>query len=102
MIRALGADWKGRFTFSSFKHWKVNEHKVHRKITPTFGDRLYFYKGGAKVLQRRRSFTKGSSDDEHHKMAEETFQKRQPVPPAATDLVICDEINNAVHDGLLP
>lgn len=102
MIRALGADWKVAY-IQFIKHWKVNEHKFIEKITPTFGDQLFFYKGGAGFYNAGELSAKGISDDEHHKMAEETYQKALACATSGDyDLVICDEINNAVHDGLLP
>jgi cob(I)alamin adenosyltransferase len=102
MVRALGADWKVAY-IQFIKHWKVNEHKFIEKIQPVFGDQMLFYKGGAGFYHAGELSAKGISDDEHHKMAEETYQKAFTAATSGNyDLVICDEINNAVHDGLLP
>lgn len=101
MIRALGADWKVAYV-QFIKHWKVNEHKFIEKIGPVFGEQLYFYKGGAGFYHAGELSAKGISDDQHHKMAEETFQIALKCAKSGDyDIVICDEINNAVHDGLL-
>ena len=101
MIRALGADWRVAY-IQFIKHWKVNEHKFIDKINPVFGDNLYFYKGGAGFYHAGELSAKGISDDQHHKMAEETFAIALKAATSGDyDLVICDEINNAVHDGLL-
>lgn len=101
MIRALGADWRVAY-IQFIKHWKVNEHKFIEKITPVFGDQLFFYKGGAGFYNAGELSAKGISDNEHHKMAEETFKIALDAATSGKyNLVICDEINNAVHDGLL-
>lgn len=101
MIRALGADWHVAY-IQFIKHWKVNEHKFIEKITPVFGDQLYFYKGGAGFYNAGELSAKGISDDEHHKMAKDTYKRALKLASSGDyDLVICDEINNAVHDGLL-
>lgn len=63
---------------------------------------IQFYKGGAGFYNAGELSAKGISDDQHHKMAEETFQTALTAATSGKyDLVICDEINNAVHDGLL-
>lgn len=102
MVRALGADWHVAY-IQFIKHWKVNEHKFIEKIQPTFGDKLLFYKGGAGFYHAGALSAKGISDGEHHKMALETFKIAYNAATSGTyQIVICDEINNAVHDGLLP
>lgn len=101
MIRALGAEWKVAY-IQFIKHWKVNEHKFIEKITPVFGEQLFFYKGGAGFYNAGELSAKGISDDEHHKMAAETYAiALKAATSGKYDLVICDEINNAVHDGLI-
>lgn len=101
LIRALGADWKVAY-IQFIKHWTVSEHKFIDKIQPVFGDNLLFYKGGAGFYHAGDLSAKGISDDQHHKMAEETFAKALKLATSGDyNLVICDEINNAVHDGLL-
>lgn len=101
MIRALGADWRVAY-IQFIKHWKVNEHKFIEQIQPIFGEKLLFYKGGAGFYNAGELSAKGISDDEHHKLAEQTFNiALEATTSGKFDLVICDEINNAVHDGLL-
>jgi cob(I)alamin adenosyltransferase len=102
MIRALGADWNVAY-IQFIKHWKVNEHKFIEKIQPIFGDQLLFYKGGAGFYNAGELSAKGITDQEHHKMAQETFKTAHKAATSGKfNIVICDEINNAVHDGLLP
>jgi len=101
MVRALGADWKVAYV-QFIKHWKVNEHKFIEKIQDTFDDNLFFYKGGAGFYKAGELSAKGISDDEHRLMAQKTFEiAYEAAKSGKYDLVICDEINNAVADGLV-
>lgn len=101
MIRALGAGWRVAY-IQFIKHWKVNEHSFIEQITPVFGENLFFYKGGAGFYNAGDLSAKGVSASEHHKLAQKTFATALTAATSGQyDLVICDEINNAVHDGLL-
>lgn len=61
-----------------------------------------FYKGGAGFYHTGKLSAKGISDSQHHDMARKTYETAlQAATSGNYDLVICDEINNAVHDGLL-
>lgn len=101
MIRALGAGWSVAY-IQFIKHWKVNEHKFIEQIQPTFGEKLLFYKGGAGFYNAGELSAKGISDKQHHEMAKKTYDVAFEAATSGTyDIVICDEINNAVHDGLL-
>ncbi len=101
MARALGRGWKVAY-IQFIKHWKVGEHDFIAKIQDVFGDDLYFYKGGKGFFDAGAMSAKGVSDDEHRKAAEETYKKAIELSQSGEyDLVICDEINNATHDGLL-
>jgi cob(I)alamin adenosyltransferase len=101
MTRALGTEWSVAF-IQFIKHWEVGEHRFIAKIQPTFQDKLYFYKGGKGFYDAGELSAKGITEDEHKLAAEETFNEAFTAASSGTfDLVICDEINNAVHDGLL-
>ena len=101
MTRALGTDWTVAF-IQFIKHWEVGEHRFIAKIQPIFGDKLYFYKGGKGFYDAGDLSAKGISEDEHKKAAQQTYdQAYQTATSGKFNLVICDEINNAVHDGLL-
>lgn len=101
MIRALGAGWSVAY-IQFIKHWKVNEHRFIEQIQPTFGDKLFFYKGGAGFYNAGELSAKGISNEQHHEMAQKTYDVAYKAATSGTyDIVICDEINNAVHDGLL-
>jgi cob(I)alamin adenosyltransferase len=101
MARALGADWKVAY-IQFIKHWRVNEHKFIDAITPVYGDKLLFIKGGAGFYNAGDLSAKNVTENEHKKIALDTYKKAfKAATSGEYDLVICDEINNAVHDGLL-
>lgn len=101
MCRALGNDWRVAF-IQFIKHWEVGEHKFISQIQPTFGDKLYFYKGGKGFYDAGDMSARGVTETEHKVAASETFKQALHCTVSGNyDLVICDEINNAVHDGLL-
>ena len=101
MARALGSDWKVAF-IQFIKTWEVGEHVFIHKIQPVFGDKLFFYKGGKGFFNAGQLSEKGVSAEEHQQAAKETYQQAYDAATSGTyDLVICDEINNAVHDGLI-
>jgi cob(I)alamin adenosyltransferase len=63
---------------------------------------LFFYKGGKGFYNAGDLSAKGVGDDEHKEAAMDTYIKAlECVENSKFDLVICDEINNAVNDGLL-
>ncbi len=101
MARALGADWSVAY-IQFIKSWQVNEHEFIKSIQPVYKDKLFFYKGGAGFYHAGKLSAKNVSDDTHKQMASETLD--HAIAKASSgkyDLVICDEINNAVNDGLL-
>lgn len=101
MARALGAGWKVAY-IQFIKSWKVNEHEFISTIQPVYKDKLFFYKGGAGFYNAGNMSAKGVSEKEHKRLAKETYSKAVScVTSGQYDLVICDEINNAVNDGLL-
>lgn len=100
LMRALGAGWRVAY-IQFIKLWEVSEHQFIRDIMPIYSDRLDFYKGGLGFYEAGElSETNGT--EEHKKFARTTYDfALQAVSGGQYDLVICDEINNAVHDGLL-
>ncbi len=102
MVRALGTGW--RVAYIQFvKHWTVGEHDFISKIQDVFGDNLMFYRGGKGFYDAGDISAKNVSEKEHKDAAEETLRIALDAATSGDfDLVICDEINNAVHDGLLP
>ena len=101
MARALGAGWKVAF-IQFIKHWNVSEHDFIRTIEPLYKEKLFFYKGGKGFYNAGEVSAKNVTDTEHKQAAQETYNTAlNCVVSGDYDLVICDEINNAVHDGLL-
>lgn len=101
MCRALGRGWRVAY-IQFIKHWEVGEHAFIHKIEPLFAGQLDFYKGGKGFFNAGELSEKGVSHNEHQAAAAETYQHAlQAVKGGGYQLVICDEINNAVNDGLL-
>lgn len=101
LVRALGNRWNVAF-IQFIKYWGVGEHVFIRDIMPLFGDQLYFYKGGKGFYNAGDISAVQVSAEQHKEAAEETYTEAlQAATSGDYDLVICDEINNAVHDGLL-
>lgn len=101
MIRALGN--RSNVAFIQFiKYWGVSEHVFIRDIQRLFDDQLYFYKGGKGFYNAGDLSATEITKEQHLAAARETYTEAlQAVTSGEFDLVICDEINNAVHDGLL-
>jgi len=101
MARALGNRWNVAF-IQFIKYWGVGEHVFIRDIQPLFKDELYFYKGGKGFYAAGDMSAEFVSEAQHKQAAQETYDEALQAATSGTyDLVICDEINNAVHDGLL-
>lgn len=101
MARGLGFNW--RVAYIQFvKYWHVSEHEFILKIQELYKDDLLFYKGGKGFYQAGELSAKNVSESEHKQAAKETYDKAYDCATSGDyDLVVCDEINNAVHDGLL-
>lgn len=100
-IRGLGFHWRVAF-IQFIKNWQVSEHVFLERIEPEFGDDLFFYKGGKGFYNAGDMSAKDVSPTEHRQAAKETYEQAlNCVSSGKYDLVVCDEINNAVHDGLL-
>lgn len=101
MARALGTRWNVAF-IQFIKFWGVGEHAFIRDIQPLFKDQLHFYKGGKGFYNAGELSPQEITPEQHKAAARETFEEAlRCVSSGDYDLVICDEINNAVHDGLL-
>lgn len=101
MVRGLGN--RSRVAFVQFiKYWGVSEHIFIRDIVDVYSDQLFFYKGGKGFYKAGDLSPKQISDDQHKQAAIETYDTAYDCATNGKfDLVICDEINNAVHDGLI-
>lgn len=101
LVRALGNRWKVAY-IQFIKYWGVGEHVFIRDITPLFKDQLYFYKGGKGFYNAGDLSPTQVSKDQHIQAADATYAEALKAAQSGDyDLVICDEINNAVHDGLV-
>lgn len=101
LVRALGNRWNVAF-IQFIKYWGVGEHVFIRDIQAIYKDQLYFYKGGKGFYKAGEMSAAHISEAKHRQAAQETFEHAYNAVHSGTyDLVICDEINNALHDGLL-
>lgn len=101
MARALGNGWRVAF-IQFIKHWEVSEHVFIKEIQPLYKTKLFFFKGGKGFFNAGDLSAKDVSEAEHKKAATLTFKTALECSTSGKfDLVICDEINNAVNDGLL-
>lgn len=101
MARALGS--RHRVAFIQFiKYWGVSEHIFIRDIADLFNDQLYFYKGGRGFYNAAGLSEKTITKKQHQRAAKDTYGQAYSCATSGDyDLVVCDEINNAVHDGLI-
>lgn len=101
MCRALGTRWKVAY-IQFIKYWGVGEHVFIRDIMPIYEEQLFFYKGGKGFYNAGDLSEQHVTEAQHKQAALETYQTALDCATSGDyDLVICDEINNAVHDGLL-
>jgi cob(I)alamin adenosyltransferase len=101
LVRALGNRWHVAF-IQFIKYWGVSEHVFIRDIQPLFKDELYFYKGGKGFYKAGDISAEFVTEAQHKQAAQETYNEAlRAATSGEYQLVICDEINNAVHDGLL-
>src|ERR1700761_5250132 len=101
MVRALGNRWNVAF-IQFIKYWGVGEHVFIRDIMPVYGDQLFFYKGGKGFYNAGELTETQVTPAKHKEAALETYNEALRCARSGEyRLVICDEINNAAHDGLL-
>ena len=101
LVRGLGAGWRVAYV-QFIKLWDVSEHQFIRSIMPLYEKQFDFYKGGLGFYEAGELSEKDTSDDQHRAQAQATYDfALQAVSSGEYQLVICDEINNAAHDGLL-
>src|SRR3989344_7827420 len=101
MARALGNGWRVAF-IQFIKHWEVGEHEFIRKIQPLFGKKLFFYKGGRGFFNAGELSAKDITPAQHKKAGRDTYKEALGAATSGKfDLVICDEINNALNHKLV-
>jgi cob(I)alamin adenosyltransferase len=103
LARALGRGWKVAYV-QFVKTWETGESKFIEtlKQADIFGDNLFYYRGGKGFYNAGDISAKDVTEQEHKQAAEDTYAiALEKATSGDWDLVICDEINNSVHDGLL-
>ena len=102
MARGLGTGWRVAF-IQFIKTWDVGEHDFIHKIEPVFGKNMMFYKGGKGFYQAPKDISeKDVTALQHKKAAQETYDVAfKAATSGKFDLVICDEINNALNHKLI-
>ena len=101
LVRALGNNHKCAF-IQFIKDWQVGEHKFFDKISKLYKDQLTIYKGGRGFYQLGELSAKNVSDEEHEAAVQATYSYSLEVSESGNfDLVVCDEINTALQEGLL-
>lgn len=101
MARALGNGWNVAF-IQFIKHWNVGEHDFINQIQPIYKGKLLFYKGGKGFYDAGSLSAKDVTPAQHKKAAQNTYKQAfMAAVSGKFDLVICDEINNAVNHKLV-
>ncbi len=101
VARALGHGLKTAYV-QFIKHWQVGEHEFFARISEIYPDNFTFYKGGKGFFNAGKLSAKGVSEAEHKHAAKKTLEQAlEFLNSGEYDLVVLDEINNAVHDKLL-
>lgn len=101
LARSLGTGWSVAFV-QFIKHWNVGEHDFIHMVEPVFGKKLMFYKGGKGFYDAGDLSAKGISPAEHKKAAKQTLAVALKAAQSGKfNLVICDEINNALNHKLI-
>ena len=80
----------------------MSEEVFIRDIKPLYKEQQYFYKSGKGFYQAGELSEQHISEEQHKRAAQDTYGEALKCAASGEyTLVICDEINNAVHDGLL-
>lgn len=104
MARALGRGWKVAYV-QFVKTWETGESQFIAKLleSKVFDGKLVYFRGGKGFYNAGDLSAKDVSESEHKEAARNTYDfALKCIKDKSFDLVICDEINNSVHDGLLP
>lgn len=103
LARALGRGWKVSYV-QFVKTWETGESKFIEKLLDSklFEGQLHYFRGGKGFYNAGDLSAKEVTEAEHKKAANDTYNVAiDNAKSGKFDLVICDEINNSVHDGLL-
>ena len=101
LLRALGADFKVAF-IQFIKIWPTSEDKTLADLQKLYPNQLFLHKGGKGFYRAGKHSAKNISPQEHQASALATYNLALDLAKSGTyDLVILDEVNNAVVGGLL-
>lgn len=101
LVRGLGSGLKCAF-IQFIKYWEVGEHRFLQNINELYKNQLTVYKGGMGFYDAGDLSAKGVTPPQHKYAAQKTFSFALECAISGDfDIVICDEINNAVYDGLV-
>lgn len=101
LARALGTG-KTVAYIQFIKHWDVGEHQFFADIQAVYPESLTFHKGGKGFYKAGEHSARGVSEDEHKHAASQTLSFAKKVTSSGEfDIVICDEINNAIKEKLI-
>ena len=103
LARALGRGWKVAY-IQFIKTWDTGESLFIKKLIKSgvFAEQITYHLGGKGFYNAGDISAKDVTETEHKNAAESTYKLAYKcVAGGKYDLVICDEINNAVHDRLL-
>ncbi len=104
LARALGRGWSVAY-IQFVKTWETGESKFIEAVQESgiYKDKLFYFRGGKGFYNAGEISAENVSESEHKKAASDTYEIAiEKALSGDWDLVICDEINNSVHDGLLP
>jgi cob(I)alamin adenosyltransferase len=102
LARALGRKW--RVSYVQFvKTWETGESLfIDQLIASGSFETLSYYRGGKGFYNAGDISAEDVSDDEHRVAAKDTYERAyNDATSGKFELVICDELNNSVLDGLL-
>lgn len=103
LARALGRGWRVAF-IQFIKTWDTGESLFIEKLLDSkiYDGFLAYHRGGKGFYNAGDLSAKDVTEAEHKTAANATYDVALRYAKSGDwDLVICDEINNSVHDGLL-
>jgi cob(I)alamin adenosyltransferase len=102
-VRAVGAGMRvGWIAFYKQASWKLSEREGLEKL----GVQIYLLGKGFKIGKKAVDLVGGAkavdvASEEEHEAAAQAALKKAAELLGGVDLLVMDEVNNAVHDGLI-
>lgn len=99
--RALGTGWRVGYV-QFIKSWDVGEHKFFDRLSEIYTSKFTFYKSGSGFYKAGELSAAGVDESEHKAQAQKAYDfALESAIGGKYEIIVCDEINNAVNDGLL-